>query len=917
MAFPATPVNVGVFLQLIDGTYDITQYVYVEDGINLSFGRSDEASDAEPASMSLTLNNRDGRFTPRNPNGAYYGKLSRDSVISINTYEGPVAAFTLVSERLSAPDSVNLSTTGDIDLRWYGDPGNSGGGDFNLIEKWTATGNQRSYAFTIEGGLMKLYVSSAGTSFDWIATANEFIPIVMGPVCYRVTADVNNGAGGKTATFYVGPTLSGPWTPVGDAQISAGTTSIFDSTKSVEVTIAAGTGRLYGLRIYGSINETSLRAAPDFSLAANNSTSYNDGTQTWTCAGAALFSRFSGRFYGRVSEWPTTWDLSSVDIRSSIAGAGPLRRLLSSSVEDSAYRRAVLGSASSLLAYWPMEDGSEISGTEGFVSAIPGFGGAKYGSNNVTPSADADSFPASLPLPTLTSGTGSPIARVNGSTSDNAFTVRFFLKVPVGAGDSTIVRVQANGSAKYFDVAYNSAGTGSLSITARDEDLVVIGTTAAFVANIEGVPLLISVECSENGANVDFGGVALIPGTSVGTFANSSVASRTLNGCRYVQFNPTNDVASMTFGQLVVQNNLVAPSIFELQAALDAYAGEKTNDRISRLASEEGFSVVMAGEDLQSEPNLERQSPKGIVELLREAANADGGILGESKVSETITYRTRYTAHAQYPVTIPYTAIVGLNPTEDDQGTVNEATVSQLFGGTAYREVAYDDTALGQDFIGRYTQDISLSLFDDLAVQNEAEFRVQKGILDEPRFPNIELDLNGTTIRNDPALFRAILDLLPGDLVTITLPPSYSGSPDNVRVIVIGIQERIEPFSWSFVLNCIPAAPYDGFLLEAGDRVFRLDAAASTVTSLLSSSATSFSVTTTDGQPWVDTVSNPTMFPLDVTIGGERMTVSAISGTSSPQTFTVTRSVNGIVKSHAAGTAVRVSFPYRCSPCFN
>lgn len=36
---------------------------------------------------------------------------------------------------------------------------------------------------------------------------------------------------------------------------------------------------------------------------------------------------------------------------------------------------------------------------------------------------------------------------------------------------------------------------------------------------------------------------------------------------------------------------------------------------------------------------------------------------------------------------------------------------------------------------------------------------------------------------------------------------------------------------------------------------------------------------------------------------------SAFSGASSPQTFTVTRSVNGISKSHEAGAAVSLAYP--------
>jgi len=47
-------------------------------------------------------------------------------------------------------------------------------------------------------------------------------------------------------------------------------------------------------------------------------------------------------------------------------------------------------------------------------------------------------------------------------------------------------------------------------------------------------------------------------------------------------------------------------------------------------------------------------------------------------------------------------------------------------------------------------------------------------------------------------------------------------------------------------------------------------------------------------------------FPVDVNIGGEKVTVTNITGASSPQTFTVTRSVNGVVKTHAAGEQVRL-----------
>jgi hypothetical protein len=61
-----------------------------------------------------------------------------------------------------------------------------------------------------------------------------------------------------------------------------------------------------------------------------------------------------------------------------------------------------------------------------------------------------------------------------------------------------------------------------------------------------------------------------------------------------------------------------------------------------------------------------------------------------------------------------------------------------------------------------------------------------------------------------------------------------------------------------------------------------------------------------DGEAW-----ELAHFPFDITFGGERATVTEVAGTSSPQTFTVTRSVDGVVKPQQGGTAVHVANPLR------
>jgi len=67
-------------------------------------------------------------------------------------------------------------------------------------------------------------------------------------------------------------------------------------------------------------------------------------------------------------------------------------------------------------------------------------------------------------------------------------------------------------------------------------------------------------------------------------------------------------------------------------------------------------------------------------------------------------------------------------------------------------------------------------------------------------------------------------------------------------------------------------------------------------------------VWTTSSADWDTSLSGGGLY---IKIGGEVMQVTAISGASSPQTFTVVRSVNGIVKTHASGAAVHVAYPAR------
>jgi hypothetical protein len=73
----AAPVTVQVQLYLNGAWTDVTSYVRQQAGIDITYGIQSEGAVADPSSCTIVVNNRDGRFSPRNTSGAYYPYLKR------------------------------------------------------------------------------------------------------------------------------------------------------------------------------------------------------------------------------------------------------------------------------------------------------------------------------------------------------------------------------------------------------------------------------------------------------------------------------------------------------------------------------------------------------------------------------------------------------------------------------------------------------------------------------------------------------------------------------------------------------------------------------------------------------------------------------------------------------------------------
>ncbi|MGV9803956.1 hypothetical protein ACWDTP_38585, partial [Mycobacterium sp. NPDC003449] len=215
-------------------------------------------------------------------------------------------------------------------------------------------------------------------------------------------------------------------------------------------------------------------------------------------------------------------------------------------------------------------------------------------------------------------------------------------------------------------------------------------------------------------------------------------------------------------------------------------------------------------------------------------------------------------------------------PVDDDQLTRNRATVTLPTGETAVQSLdagpmSTQDPPAG---IGVYGQDpVTLNLKDSSTLPDQAAWRLHLGTVDEARYPQISVNLAHSTFTSNPALRAAVLALRQGDRLVITDPPPWL-PPEGISQIVLGVSETIDHFEHRLTFNCAPESPYRVGVLD--DVVLgRLDTGGSVLWAPAGAADTVIDVLTTSGPLWTTDATN---MPFDIRVGGEVMTVTAVTG---------------------------------------
>jgi hypothetical protein len=352
------------------------------------------------------------------------------------------------------------------------------------------------------------------------------------------------------------------------------------------------------------------------------------------------------------------------------------------------------------------------------------------------------------------------------------------------------------------------------------------------------------------------------------------------------------DGTTLTFGTTVYDN------------ADSGFDGETATDRVTRLCSEEGIPVAFPY-GLAGTGAMGPQRAGAALGLLQEAADADTGILYEDRDTLALAYRPRTSLYNQTPaLTLDYTTDVapGLQPVEDDTQTRNDITVTRPSG--TFARATLDTGALSTqsppDGVGRYTTAVTCNVETDGQLPDLAGWLLHLGTTDEARYPQVTVNLAA-----NPTLIGAVAAVDIGDLIKITNPPSWL-PPGDIQLMVQGYTETLGTYEWTVTFNCIPYSPWQVAVLE--DEVLgRCDTDGSELAAGIDADDTTLSIAVTDGPLWTTDAGE---YPMDLRLGGgEVVTVTACSGTSSPQTMTVTRATNGISRAWDAGTDVRLATP--------
>lgn len=827
--------------------HDISTHVYSRDDMQIRRGKTDESSAPVPTSITLTLKNQDGRYNPLNPMSPLWGLAGRNTPITVG--------FDPVDE-----DFEDTS--------------------FNFTFSFTGTG-----------------VWARSSTLAHNGTWSYKSPVLVdGQACFwRVTAPT----GANTVSFW--------------ANSSIGTNSFLAVHTSEGLQwFRQGSGSGWELVTVDVGTSTYVQISYQRNDSGGSDAIYVDDLRTIDARGT-----------GEVWKWEPKRSIGfdpanpsgPGDAWCNVTAGGLLRRIgqASDPIHSPLYR-AITQSTVVPIQWWPLED------PEGVTSAASGLG--------LEPMAPVTEVRYTLPdgtalvpggLPRFQADGGVPgadkvVGLVDGGTlrgtcpavTNGNYSMDFVFRFKPGGNDgltsADIFGWRETGTLVHYVVNVDPASlTVFYANAADDATLSFTGSDVAPVNVYDGAPHHFRYTVSQSGGN--YATQLAIDGT---VYDTGGIAG-TLGHPTTVELNPGEDRGEympVALGHVTVWPTGIPPN---MATPTFGTPNEAVDRRLLRLAGEESWSATLrdrAGTTALTGP----QTIAPLAQLLADVEKTEDGILYDQRGAVAVVLRTRQSQYVQaVRASLVYgvDALQPLDPVIDDQSTNNDVTAKNR-DGKEYRAVV-DTGALAvtsplDGGVGRYPQTVDVNATGGvLQLYQIAWWWANKGTVEGARHPAIVVDLDA-----DPTLEADVAGVDMGDRIQI---PGLEA--DTVDLRVLGVQERLGANRRLLTFLTEPYRQFDvAVYVATGATVTsamkRYDSRTSTTNATSTTTATTIVVTFTDLADAWSLVNEP----YDWIVEGERITVTSMAAVTGAgpwtQSATVTRSVNGVVKTHAAGEPIHM-----------
>lgn len=708
---------------------DISQWVDLAAGIRCTRGAADELAQTQPSTMSLTLDDTDGRFSAGLATSPYspYVRPNCPIQLGLVTLAGKNYIRTPSFEGDSMEGWGNSATAPVLALATSTTRAHSG--TYSLTAVWQTTGTGGLIEQTVYG----LDVGVAYTLSGWV-----WVPAGDAAVRWQI-----DGASPGTASA-----VTGAWTQITKTFTATSTSHVVQLTTSASPPGSGDAVWLDDVQLEVGLSATSFDSA-----------------------GADLH----WRFYGLVNQWNLGWaglhgkvQLAATDFFKMLSKQPQLEALLNEEIKQL-----------SPVVYFPLTEPStstsagDIAGTGAgsLVQAQVGTGGTVAFADTAGPAATGVNV---LRMTPVDASNGIRLDAAMGAYAEEQTTLTnitfecWFQTATVGR-----YFMAARSETFQHEIVFGLNGSGFLIIEHGSSYATRTISVINAVNLADGAWHHVVYDELNQDVYIDGG-------------APINVAITTMIALKYLSIGGyPNQLWSGSVAHAVLYTGNTTPALIaaHYDAGITGYAGEDADDRVLRLA---GYAGVAAVDAVGTFSPVASQGAGGssALEMMRVVEATEGGVLASHRDGHALLFQSRTVRYSPpIALSLAYADLETDNVelADDDQKLLNQYTVTRP-GGATQRVVSAESVAA----FGPAPKEDTILKVTDSEVLDAANWRVSRYAIPQPELREMPIRAYAQPV----ASYRILLDADISSVFEITDMPDEAPA-STVTVTVEGYVEEI------------------------------------------------------------------------------------------------------------------------------